>query len=366
MNIIKSHSRSFFIIISLAIFASGSPSNAANLESINIYGYFDLEYCQTTGNRFYKSGPEDPNLKNGAFDQRHMNILADIAVDSRIALKTHIEFEHGIHPSADSASVIMEYGFAEYTFGDALKIRAGKMLTPYGLYSEMHDATPAYLTTSPPDTFYRAEFYGGAMLMPKWSTGLAVMGELSIFSTLHNVDYVIYVGNGESRFTTNTSEQDDNPNKAVGGRVQFVSENEFLILGVSGFIGDRAFTTDELRVSHVSFAGHASVSFSGMNITSEFGRSVLGRVTEETWYVQASMRFGRVTPYVRYQFLNPDSSLPDDAWMITLGGVNIMMTDALALKVEWNDNRRGIRNLDIISGEDKNFGEFRAALTLMF
>ena len=350
----------------LAGLISAGPSGAAGMDSINIYGYFDLGYNITTGNRYSKSGPNSPNLKNGAFDQRHLNILTDIMVSPNVALRTHVEFEHGIHPSADSASVVMEYGFGEYTYSDTLKIRGGKMLSPYGIYSEIHDATPAYLAVSPPETFYRAEFKGGHMVVPKWSTGLAILGELSLFSSRHDVDYVIYVGNGESRFTTNESEQDDNPNKSLGARLQFISAGEVLVFGVSGFMGDRALSLEEMRVPHIAMTSHLSLTWKGANLTGEFGRSQMGSVTEITWYVQASVRVGRVTPYARVQVIDPNDTTPDDFWTVMLGGVNIRVTDAMFVKMEWDENQRGKRNTDIISGESRNFGEFRAAVTLMF
>ena len=345
---------------------SAGAGHAAKLDAINIYGYFDLDYRITTGDRYSKSGPDDPNLKNGAFDQRHLNILTDIMVSPNLSLRTHIEFEHGIHPSADSASVVMEYGFGEFALSDALKIRGGKILSPYGLFSEIHDATPAYLAVSLPETFYRAEFKGGHMLVPKWMTGFAILGELSILSSRHNVEYVVYVGNGESRFTTNESSQDDNPNKAIGCRVQFISSREIFIIGVSSYFGDRAISPEEMRIPHIAFAGHASLTWKEINLTGEFGRSQMGSVTENTWYVQSSFRVGKFTPYVRVQVMDPSDVEPEDFWTVYVAGVNLKVTDALFVKVEWDENARGRRNNDIISGEARNFGEFRASFTLMF
>ena len=363
-KIIKSVTASCALFLACLIFAG--TSHAADLDSINIYGYFDLDYRITNADRYSKSGPSDPNLKNGAFDQRHMNILTDIMISQNIALRTHVEFEHGIHPSADSASVSMEYGFGEYAFSDTFKIRGGKMLSPYGILSEIHDATPAYLTVSPPETFYRAEFKGGHMIMPKWTTGLAVLGELSLFSSRHDVEYVVYMGNGESRFTTNESEQDDNPNKSLGARIQFISAGEVMIAGVSGFMGDRAISQEEMRIPHIAVAAHASFNWKGANLNGEFGRSQMGSVTEISWYVQTSLRIGRFTPYARVQTIDPSDTTPDDFWTVMLGGMNVMVTDAMFFKMEWNENQRGKRNLDIISGEARNFGEFRASVTLMF
>jgi hypothetical protein len=73
-----------------------------------------------------------------------------------------------------------------------------------------------------------------------------------------------------------------------------------------------------------------------------------------------------VAPYVRYQRLEPNNNVTDDGWAVMAGGVNFMLTDALFLKVEWDENRRGKNNESLFSGEDRNYGELLASLTMMF
>ncbi|MDH5478186.1 MAG: hypothetical protein OEY50_07625, partial [Nitrospinota bacterium] len=64
--------------------------------------------------------------------------------------------------------------------------------------------------------------------------------------------------------------------------------------------------------------------------------------------------------------MDPSDAEPEDFWTVYVAGVNLKVTDALFVKVEWDENARGRRNNDIISGEARNFGEFRASFTLMF
>lgn len=363
---VKAASAAPILAILFALLLPIGKAEGATFDSIKLYGYFDLGYSQTTGAKYSVGGQDDPNQENGSFDLRHMNILTDITVSQSLFVKTHIEFEHGIHPSSDAASLVMEYGFAEYVINDALKFRGGKMLTPIGIFGEIHDATPAYLSVSPPETFYRAKLKGGHMVTPKWTTGLAVLGTFSIYPGAPDLEYVAYVGNGESRFTTNESEQDDNPNKAIGGRLQFSTAGEILHMGISVFQGDKAISQTRMRYSHTSYGGHASVTYDGFNMMAEYAKSKIDTVTESTWYVQASMRVWIVAPYVRYQRLEPNNNVTDDGWAVMAGGVNFMLTDALFLKVEWDENRRGKNNESLFSGEDRNYGELLASLTMMF
>ena len=358
----------FYLLPLLATIAwpAGPAQGALLLDNIKVYGYFDLGYFQTTGPKFAGGGPDDPDMENGAFDLRHFNILTDITVRQNLFVKMHIEFEHGINPSSEEASLVMEYGFAEYVVKDALKLRAGKMLTPIGIFGEIHDATPAYLSVSPPETFYRPFRKGGVMLAPKWNTGLMLMGTLAVTPDAPELEYALYVGNGESRITTNEAENDDNPNKALGFRLQLITAGDILNVGVSGYKGDKAQDKTHMRLPHTSLSGHISANFKGFNIMAEYGRSDLNGEIETTWYVQTSLRIGAVTPYFRYQSLNPNQKILDDSWVIWVGGVNIILTDGVYLKLEWDENRRGRGNEYLITGEDKDFGEFQSSLTMMF
>lgn len=134
----------------------GSSAWAVDFSATKFYGYIDLEYKQTTADKFDDTGPDDANLKNGSFDQHHFNLLVDVPVSPKLAMKGHIEFEHGLNQGIDSGNVVLEYAFGEYIVRDWLKLRGGKMLTPWGIYNEIHDATPAYLTVPPPGSLLQS------------------------------------------------------------------------------------------------------------------------------------------------------------------------------------------------------------------
>ena len=71
----------------------------------------------------------------------------------------------------------LDYGFAEYAHSPALKLRAGKVLTPFGLYSEIYDVG----TLRP--FYYLPQFYQGRLgLIPKAYLGGGVTGVRSLGS----------------------------------------------------------------------------------------------------------------------------------------------------------------------------------------
>lgn len=195
---------------------------------------------------------------------------------------------------------------------------------------------------------------------------MAAFGEVATLISHHDLQYDFFVGNGESRVTINESEHDDNPNKAVGGRVQVTTHDEKVQVGLTGYYGDKALSRNLLAEIHWAGSIHFSINWKDINVHGEYGQSELGGQRETAWYIQTSWRFGRFTPYLNYQTIDPDADRTNDNWSIYLAGMNVKITDALFYKIEWNQHDRQAKNKDIILGEDEDYGEFRSALTLLF
>lgn len=345
--------------------AAATPSSALDLGMIQLHGYLDLEYTQATKNEG-KDNPQATGMDNGSFDIHHFNLLMDLTVRPELTAHAMVEFDHGADTERQQGDIILEYAFGEYIFHDWAKLRGGKMLTPYGLYNEIHDASPAFLSVFIPETMYMATERGGFPMMPKWITGMGLRGEAAIMPGHHDIDYTVYIGNGENLASTNESAYDDNANKAVGGRIQFTTHEETLQAGLSGFYGDKAVTPDNLSETHWTLIMSLNYNFRNLNVRGEYGHSRLGDRKEISWYAQGSWRFGRYTPYIRIQQLEPDVDQDDDLWSTYLAGLNIKVNDNLFFKVEWDEHRRGANNTAILREGGEDFGEFRSALTLFF
>ena len=357
-----------------------APASANGPTQLYFHGFFDLNYLQASANEGH-SRPGASDATNGAFDVHHFNLLLDATVSSELVLKGHFEFDHGADTERDLGGVILEYGFAEYTFNDLLVVRAGKTLTPFGIYNETHDSSPTYLSVLPPWNIYKANTLGGFNFIPKWNTGLTVIGETSLFAAHHDLFYTIYIGNGESIPGTNDSQFDDNPNKAVGGQLRFSTHNEEVTLIYSFFYGDKALSSSNTEVQHATSAFSLLTELGGIELQGEFAVSSLGSDVQSGWFIQAAYRAGwGITPYLRYQTFNPaDDVLVGDPgedeeeidqgsnyWNTLVIGVNWMATDHLFLKLEYNQHERGIENAAIIDLEKSDFSEIRAGLTLFF
>ncbi len=356
----------YYLPVLLILLLQAPLAEAVSMKDFHIHGYLDLEYKQSNKDIHAGFSEESPNLKNGSFDQRHLNILMDFKVWPKLFVKTHVEFEHGVNPSSGDSGIVLEYAFVEYTHNNAIQLRGGKMLSPWGIYNEIRDATPTYLSVGIPELLYRAEEHGGFAFIPKWTTGLATLGAIIVDSSHNDLEYTVYLGNGESRLTTNESRHDDNQNKAIGARVNFTTHDGVYHVGVSGFYGDKAIDNDSLSERHFSFTTHAVYTRGDFILSGEYGYSELSKWKSKAWFLQLSRRIGKFTPYLRYSTLDPLDSVSDDDWTRYIAGLNVKIMDFLFFKAEWNQNMRGENNTSIVGDDDPDYGEFRAAIAVLF
>lgn len=110
---------------------------------LTINGYSSFEYEKLLGDE----GKGDPN---GSFDADLFDLVLNITPTDRLRIASDITFEHGAASEDNRGNVAVEYAFGEYTVMNALRFRASKMFTPFGIYNEIHTAKPAFLTVKEP------------------------------------------------------------------------------------------------------------------------------------------------------------------------------------------------------------------------
>lgn len=347
-----------------ALLSAGGAGNAhaIDLSKATINGYVDLEYIQSSNNA------GDPN---GAFHQHHLSFLMDVPVDERISGHFHIEFDHGVNTAApNGGDIIVEKSFIQYFHTDRVQFRFGKVLTPFGYYNEVHDATPVFLSVGIPRTIYRQDERGGTSMFPKWTTGVNMLGTGEYGDTV--VDYIVYVGNGENIPTVNDAEHDSNRNKAFGGRIA-VQQGELTSVAVSFYNGEKAESASSLTTPHTTWGLMFATGIGDLGGLFEYARSDIGGMVDAGAYGQLSYTVNKYcTPYYRYEWTEPDNRTANDAWVEQIIGVNVMPAENIIFKMELADHVRGANNRDI--GVDpataipypKNFMDLRFAVTLFF
>jgi hypothetical protein len=342
-------------------------------DSFRINGYFSLEFEK----QLEKKGRGDPN---GSFDADLLDLVLNWSASDHVRLAADLTWEHGPATEDGRGSVAVEYAWVEYAFGDWLRFRGGKMFTPFGIYNEIHTAKPAYLSIKEPLSTNKTDKFGTEFrLYPRYTMGLQVLGNGS--SPLGDWDYVAGVGNGENEAgTLNPFEEDDNTQKAFMGRFRLQPMTR-LQLGASFYTDQIAEYDDEGESTHkrtnlLAWGAQATWTLQSPAVGLELeyvggdrrpsSASGLPEVrsnggTAMAWWSPVEW----ATPYLRVEYLDPDTKVhKDEAWLV-LGGVDLRLRGGLILKAEYDVTRAGTANARFSDGRN-SFSEIKAAAVLGF
>jgi hypothetical protein len=344
----------------VAVLAAALPAGGSELgDRVTLNGYTNFEFERQLGSQ----GFGDPS---GSFDADQFDLVFNIQVTDRVRVASDLSWEHGTATEDGRGNQALEYGFVEYTVSDLLKVRLGKMFTPFGVYNEIHTAKPAFLSVKEAASVNKTDriVEDGLLFYPRWGAGIALHGDGVVAGRDWNYD--VLFANGEQE-TTNPFEEDDNAAKSVTARVR-VDATPNLRVGMS-------FYRDQLASGDFS-----SVQSHGLELEWTRGRFRLqaeaamgwfhrrqGATRRQTgWYLQPSWHFASgVTPYLRFDRVDPEAGSDDDHGSDLIAGLNYEVAKGFQLKVE-NNWFRGARasEYDELSGRD--YHELKAAVVLGF
>ncbi len=356
----SAHLNPRLLAIALAALALASPLSAQEMaDRIVINGYTNFEFEK----QISKQGKGD---KNGSFDADQIDLVFNVTVSERVRVSIDLSWEHGTATELNQGNQALEYGFVEYALSDKLKLRFGKMHTPFGIFNEIHTAKPAFLSVKePPSLNKNSRVVGGGYLFyPRWGAGIEAHGD----AVVHGMDltYDVLVANGDSE-TVNPFEMDENPSKSLTARVRLdVTDN--LRVGYS-FYHDRfnspTFTTIqshglEAELNLTRFRVLSEVAVGSLGLTKGGSQRQVG------WHIQPSVHLSHgITPYLRYDSFNPNRDSTGVDGHVFLVGVNVELAKNFQLKLENNDFRGGSKST-LAQYPGKGYNELKAALVLGF
>ncbi len=337
---------------------------AQTSETFTLNGYSSFEFEKQLGD----AGKGDPN---GSFDADLFDLVLNFTPASRLRVAADLTWEHGAASEDGRGNVAVEYAFAEVYVRDWLKIRAGKMFTAFGIYNEIHTAKPAFLTVKEPLSTNKNDKFGSSgRFYPRWQAGLAVLGTVRIKQA--NLDYVVQVGNGEQT-ATNPFEEDDNTAKSVTARV-ILRPTPTISVGASLY-SDRLTEYDAEgadtggRTKLLSYGAQASWVPSALGFEFEYvgGRLDTTQDPAKRRNALTAMAYYRIrdrfTPYLRYEWLDPDTSTPNDQANLFIYGINVRVVKALYLKADLDTVTAGANNKRF---HGQGYTEFKAAAVVGF
>ncbi len=357
-------SRRFFISFTVLLAVAFHPQLFANSwENTELSGYLSFEYEKNIG------GDDEGDL-NGSFDLDLIDLVFNFQLTERLRVATDITWEHGAATEDGRGNVAIEYGFAEYTYANSLRIRAGKMFTHFGIYNEIHTAKPATLSVKEPLATNKNNKFGSDIrFYPRWLTGIAIQGDSTIFDDIP-INYDLQLSNGESLDEgDNPFEEDNNNHKALNGRIRVDIKDNFR-LGLS-FYKDTMLDevgTGSLEINSYGFQMEWMTEFD-LGVELEY---VIGNVNEinvvdidrSAYTIMFYYPFSEtITPYFRYESLEPNKDISDDSATLYVTGINFEVDTNMYLKFEINNVTTEINNSKF-NGND--WSEFKLSLSIGF
>ena len=310
-------------VLAAALDASSGFAQTAHRYSVR--GFGGAAYADLSNNGRWAEAA----TKDGEFGNYSFALSLALQPWDKVGVRTQGFVGHNLR----GEKLNLDYGFAEYAHSPGLKLRGGKVLTPFGLYSEIYDVG----TLRP--FYYLPQFYQGRLgLIPKGYLGAGITGIRSLGSEWE-IGYDAF--GGEMRFEEFTTAQltGFDPatrlpiiaetdmrlvgSKMVGGRVLVASPGHGIDIGGSVFyIGHLQQQTPEGRKPFAlgdegTFAnGRLQYQRGGLTARAEYFGVFTEKADVRSWYAEVSQKLiWRLQLAAQYEntdlsLLPGDNSLP--------------------------------------------------------
>jgi hypothetical protein len=272
------------------------------------------------------------------------------------------------------------------------------MFTPFGIYNEIHTAKPSIIILKEPNPtnkmyFISSDQYEQTMLYPRWGSGVAVLGNDTVFGM--NYDYILQVTNGDLTYGVDGNEydKDDNDQKAITGRIR-VDLTDDLQVGVSAYhdkmtrynkVYETKVVTDT-DGNTVNYVSKEYIPVDSMTVDSQ-GLQLIWHVSDdfrlEAEYMTGTLDVEGVTSFRRsgfsilpsyfisdkinifflYAQADPNHNVDKNSVTNYAPGINIEVDDDMYIKLDYFNVDSQVNN-SLFAG--KSYSEIRAALAIGF
>lgn len=327
-------------LLLIAVFLCQNIPLEAQEKKFDFYGFSQMDFVASN---------QSDALSGFKFKQ--MNLIGEYSVSDKMRVFTDLEFEGDPNLDASggsSGAVKISRAWGEYTIFPELKIRAGKMLTPFGLYNLIHDFSASYLPVAPPLLYNKHIIPGsnGAIeqrLFGKYTLGIEATGTAEL-GTGSQLEYSFCVGNGRGEKSDGS---DSNNNRSLSARAMYRPEFiENLQIGTSWYFDRNSsglggvFEDLEHSIGADIEYTKNNWTFQAETIYSTFGVKSGDRASVEVSYLLVGHTFyDRYTPYLIYSIANwevpgDDISVNELSYTQVHAGINVSVTPNLFLKGE--------------------------------
>jgi hypothetical protein len=265
---------------------------AQDATEVAIHAYGSSLYGKTDGND-YTVGTHEGRYGNS---QLSVNLQASPLTD-----KLRITGQTTFSQTTDGIVTALDFAFAEWRFSDAVKLRAGRVQQPFGLYTEVFR-----VGTLRPFAILPQGIYGPVGFTAQGYDGIGLTGRARLGHGWA-LQYDAYGGGIEltpDAILPQPGDEHDSGNEivrnSVGGRLVIETPVPGLALGVSGYTGQEE---DE---RHSVLGAQAEYVSGPWSLRSEYGRLV-SRSRTHAFYVEGARRFGPWQAAARYDWFDAQS-----------------------------------------------------------
>ena len=348
----------------------------------NMSGFLNFQWQKVSSDN---DGVEEDN----SLSLTNLNLYLDFKVSDKLQVFSELrilgnqgEKEQDINSTTSYlGSIFIERAYVEYNEYEFAKLRGGRILTPYGIWSQDHGAPVLTSVRVPFMVAPNYNYFG----MPTHITGIELFGTALIPIIDVDLDYNTYVANNTS---VDDNKSDFRENKSYGGYLNFrlpeIADMISIEVGGSGYLGARVYKEDDFETTGLYAAyqndkialAHLKVAVSSLPLDGTF--ILQGEITrhwideqenqlisngmpspmtaakstshpaynnDHIWqatYIQAEYQlFGWITPYYRFEHINtttknPMAKLVFEDLYIHIMGINVKPTSDIVIKAEWD------------------------------
>jgi len=199
----------------------GITAGAGAASALSVGGYFDIEF------------KSDDTKSNNTFDQHRFILSFDGSMNEWISFRAELEIEGGGAEASflSGNEIVLEYGELHFNFDEAINLKAGALLVPFGRFNALHDAPLRDLTDRP--------LVDRRIVPTTWTdAGVGLYGAFNLGNSFRlDYDFVLINGldddfsgtpGGGMRDSRNSFRSDNNDNKMFVGRVGLTPDFAFL------------------------------------------------------------------------------------------------------------------------------------------
>jgi hypothetical protein len=305
--------RIFGIVASLTVALAGAPAHAIEVADgrLTVSGFGEWGYGRTGGENAYFIGTEDGDYEHAQFS---LALTAHPQDDVVVAGQIFV---------VANGEASLDWAFAEYRAHDLLRVRAGRVKNPFGLFMEVRDVGTLRPFFALPQSIYGAgnfgaEAYTGAGITGEWESasgwgvGYDLYGGALELATFEPVEAAL-VGAGPQLDFSVVEVEEKEVRDVIGGRVSFATPVDGLTIRLSGFTGEREAEGDDPSARVVAYGASVEWALERLQLRGEIFRGTEG--DEETTVAGYAEVAYRVLPRLQVALRYEQASHHDEGAM---------------------------------------------------